>query len=144
LTVPAAKRLEPGGDILISGEAREDVDAALQDLLGRGARIITPLSQVGRTWVAACSQPPEANAIDTTSTLGLAQILAAQKMRNPQAALCAVEEVGLKRVVTGPTRDAVEARLAELLAEGAQLVSGTEESFGSWVAVCDTGGKAKP
>lgn len=138
------KRLDAGGDILISGEAREDVDAALQDLLGRGARVITPLSQVGRAWVAACSQPPKANAIDTTSTLDLAQILAAQKKRHPEAALCAVEEVGLKRIVTGPTRDAVEARLAELLADGAELVSGTEESFGSWIAVCDTGGRPKP
>jgi len=55
-----------------------------------------------------------------------------------------VDELGLKRVVSGPTRDAVQARLDELVAEGAELVSAPEESFGAWVGVCDTGGKKEP
>ena len=49
----ALKKLDAGGDIMLRGESREEVDEALQDLLGRGARLITPVSQVGSAWVAA-------------------------------------------------------------------------------------------
>ena len=132
------KRHDAGGDILISGETHEDVEAALQDLVSRGARVITRPSLVGRAWVAACSPPPAPKDIDSTTTLDLAKIAAAQKKKRPEAALCRVEEMGLKRVVTGPTRDAVDARVAELVEEGAELVSPSEESYGSWIAVCDT------
>ncbi|MGE5639091.1 MAG: hypothetical protein ACM30H_03280 [Clostridia bacterium] len=133
------KRLDAGGDILISGETREEVDAALKDLVSRGADVVTPLSLVGRTWVAACSQPTNASELDRTSTLDLRDIQAAMRERRPEAALCQVEEAGLKRIVTGPTFDAVHARLSELIEQGATLVSEPEESFGSWIAVCDTG-----
>jgi hypothetical protein len=33
----------------------------------------------------------------------------------------------------------VHARLAELIEDGATLVSDVQEDFGSWIAVCDTG-----
>ena len=135
------KRLDTGGDIMLSGESRDEVDEALQDLVARGAKVITPLSLVGRSWVAACTQPPEVHEADRTSTLDLREIQAAQRQRRPEAALCRVEEMGLKRVITGPSRDAVHARLAELLEEGATLVSDVQEDYGSWIAVCDTGAK---
>ena len=131
------KRLDAGDDILISGETPEEVDAVLRDLLARGAKIITPLTQVGRTWVAACSPPPKVHEADGTSTLDLREIQAALRKRRPEAALCRVEEAGLKRIITGPSFDAVHARLAELLEAGATLVSQPEENFGSWIAVCD-------
>lgn len=138
------KHLDTGGDILISGDSREEVEAALRDLVARGAQVITPLSLVGRSWVAACTPPPELHEADRTSTLDLRELqAAAQRERHPEAALCRVEEMGLKRVVTGPTYDAVHARLAELLAEGCTLVSDVQEDFGSWIAICDTGAKAK-
>ena len=133
------KRLDAGGDILISGDCREDVQAALQDLLARGANIITPLTQVGRSWVAACSPPPKAEDVDRTSTLNLRDIQAAQRKRSPHAAQCHVEAAGLKRIVTGPTHEAVYARLMELLEDGATIVTNPEETFGGWIAVCDTG-----
>ncbi len=135
------KRLDAGGDILISGETAEEVDAVLQDLLARGAKIITPLSQVGHTWVAACTPAEKIEEADRTSTLDLREIQAAMRKRRPEAALCQVEEAGLKRIITGPSFDAVHARLAEFLEAGATLVAAPEESFGSWIAVCDTGGK---
>ena len=137
------KRLDTGGDILISGDSREDVEAALQDLVSRGSSVITPLSQVGHRWVAACTPPRKEHAADRTSTLDLRDIEAAQRQRRPEAALCQVEEVGLKRVITGPSRDAVYARLSELLEEGATLVSDVQEQFGSWIAVCDTAEKPR-
>ena len=137
------KRLDTGENILISGETSTEVEAVLQDLLARGAKVITPLSQVGRSWVAACTKPPEVHAADRTSTLDLREILKAQRQRRPEALLCQVEEAGLKRIITGPSFDAVHARLAELLEGGATLVSDVEESFGSWIAVCDTGARKK-
>jgi hypothetical protein len=134
------KHLDAGGDILLSGETREDVEAVLQDLVGRGARVVTPLSRVGRSWVAACTQPPKAHDADRTSTLDLREIQAAQRKRRAEAALCSVEQAGFKLIVTGPTHDAVYARLQELLEDGATLVSDAEESAGTWIAVCDTAG----
>jgi hypothetical protein len=80
------KRLDLGGDILLSGETREDVDAVLQDLLRRGAKIVTPLTQVGKTWVAACTQPPKIHESDRTSTLNMREAQAAQRKRRPEAA----------------------------------------------------------
>ena len=137
------KRLDAGDEILVSGATRDEVDAVLQDFLARGAKLITPLSQVGRSWVAACSPPPKVHAADRTSTLNMRDIQAAQRKRRPQAALCQVEEAGLKRIITGPTLDAAHARLAEFLEGGATLVSNPEESFGSWIAVCDLGAQPK-
>ena len=92
------KRLDAGGDILISGETREEVDAALKDLVSRGADVVTPLSLVGRSWVAACTQPTNASELDRTSTLDLRDIQAAMRKRRPEAALCQVEEAGLKQI----------------------------------------------
>jgi len=135
------KRLDAGGDILISGATREEVDAALQDLLSRGATVVTPLTQVGKTWVAACTPAVEVSALDRTSTLDLRDIQAAMRKNRPEAALCQFEVAGFKRIITGPTHDAVHARLAEMLEAGATLVSPPEESFGSWIAVADTGTK---
>ena len=136
------KLLDAGSDILLSGETREEVDAALKELVGRGADVITPLSQVGRSWVAACTQPLKPEEVDRTSTLDLRELQAAQRERRPLAALCQVEQVGFKLIVTGPTHDAVYARVQELLEEGATLVSDAEESDGAWIAVFDTAGPA--
>src|ERR1700682_2289492 len=132
------KRLDLGGDILLSGETREDVDAVLQDFVRRRAKIVTPLTQVGKTWVAACTQPPTIHESDHTSTLNMREVQAAQRKRRPEAALCKIEQVGFKLIVAGPTHDAVHARLLELLGDGATLVSDAEESAGTWFAVCYT------
>jgi hypothetical protein len=137
------KRLDAGADILLSGETREEVDAALKELVGRGADVITPLTQVGRTWVAACTQALKPQEVDRTSTLDLRELQAAQRTRRPLAALCDVEQVGFKLIVSGPTHDAVYARVQELLEEGATLVTDAEESGGTWIAVFDTAGAAK-
>ena len=136
------KRLDAGGDIMISGPTSGDVQDALDELVARGARVITPLSRVGQAWVAACSAPTRED-IDRSTTLDLSRIQALQRARerHPEAALCKVEEFGLKRIVTGPSYDAVQARLDELVGEGAVLVTAPEEDYGAWIGVCDTGGK---
>jgi hypothetical protein len=132
------KRLDAGADILLSGETREEVDAALKELVERGADVITPLSLVGRTWVAACTQPLKPEEVDRTSTLDLRELQAAQRKHRPLAALCQVDKVGFKLIVTGPSHEAVYARVQDLLEEGAMLVSDAEDLGDTWTAVLDT------
>ena len=46
-------------------------------------------------------------------------------------------KLGLKRIVTGPTKASVQLTVAEM---GAALIGDIEEIDGTWTAVCDTGG----
>jgi hypothetical protein len=138
------KRLDAGGNILLSGETLKEVDAALKDLVSRGADVITPLSQVGKTWVAACTQPPKPKELDRTSSLDLREIQAAQRKQRPLAKLCTVEQMGFKLVVTGPSHDAVYACVEDLIEQGATVLSDAEDDGGTWIAVLDTAGPTKP
>ena len=54
--------------------------------------------------------------------------------------LCSVEEVGFKRIVRGPTRTAVDAKVEEMIRFGATPIGDIEEIDGQWVAMCDTAG----
>lgn len=110
----AAKYVETGHTILISGPSRESVFATLSAFVSQGARITSEVTQIGYTWVASCERAEQS---------------------------CEVQEMGLKRIVTGPTRESVDAKCAELVAQGATLVGEIEEMDGVWSAVCDTGGR---
>ena len=130
------KILDAGDKLLFSGAERDDVDAKLRYFVGRGAKIVSPLSQVGTTWVAACTPPTASEDADRTSTLLLSDIAAAGQDQGP----CRVESLGFKHIITGPTRADVDAKVAEMVQMGATLVTEAEESDGEWVAVCDSGG----
>jgi hypothetical protein len=93
--------------------------------------------------VAACTQPPKIHEADRTSTLDLRELQAAQRKRRPEAALCEIQHVGFKLIVTGPTHEAVYACVRNLLEDGATLFSAAEESDGIWLAVCDTAAAPK-
>ncbi|HEY6822118.1 MAG TPA: hypothetical protein VI321_08850 [Burkholderiales bacterium] len=140
------KILDAGEKLLLSGADPEAVQAKLSYYVGRGSKIVSPLTQVGSSWVAACTPPMEAHAADRTSTLDLAEILRAQQAQaaprpeEPQPdGLCTIEKVGFKRLITGPTQEAVQAMTRRFLEFGAGVVSGPEEIFGQWSAVCDLG-----
>jgi hypothetical protein len=144
----SVKVLDAGGDILFSGTVRAEVEAYLNDHVARGAKVITPLSQVGRSWVAACRPSAAPGAADRTSTLSLSEIAKAQeKIQAPPKTepvsdgICSIEKVGFKRLITGPSEAAVQEITRRFLEFGAGIVSPPEESFGQWVAVCDVGGK---
>ena len=144
----SVKVLDAGGEILFSGAERTEVEASLGDYVARGAKVITPLSQVGKSWVAACTPPVKVHAADRTSTLSLSEIMKAQeKIKAPPKSepesdgVCTIEKVGFKRLITGPTEAAVQAITKQFLELGAGIISHPEESFGQWVAVCDMGGK---
>jgi hypothetical protein len=144
------KVLDAGDKLLFSGGDADAVQAELAYFVGRGSKIVSPLSQVGSTWVAACTPPTEAHSADRTSTLNLAEILKAQQNRAPvpmdepqSDGVCTIEKVGFKRLITGPTQEAVQAITERFLAIGAGIVSGPEEVFGQWSAVCDVGDDRK-
>jgi len=53
---------------------------------------------------------------------------------------CKVEHLGLKRIVTGPTRGLVRLKAEELVQMGGTLIGDVENVDGTWTALCDTGG----
>lgn len=109
----SAKVFDAGESLIISGVARTSVEAALERLLAQGARLISPVTQVHRNWMATCGHPPSA------------------------ASGCRVTMLGYTRIVTGPTRDAVEQKVGELLKAGAVLTHDIECAKGVWTAVCE-------
>ena len=110
---------DAGPHYLVSGYDRMKVAKALDTLAARGARVISPITQVGDKWIASCEHP------DT------------------RTAECRVEALGYTRIVTGPTHRAVSAKVDELMQHGARLVGEIEQTDDGWTAVCDTGGAGR-
>lgn len=111
-----AKVLDAGANLIISGPSRASVQKVLDELAGSGARLISPISQVSNMWMATCEHPKVAMSD------------------------CKVQSLGYRRIITGPTREAVCAKVDELVRFGAVLVSDIQIQNGIWTAVCDTGG----
>ncbi len=114
-----AQVFDAGPHYIVSGWDRANVAKALDALAARGARVISPITQVGDKWMASCEHPE--------SRLGE----------------CKVETFGYTRVVTGPTRRAVSAKVDDLKQHGARLVGEIEQTDDGWTAVCDTGGAGR-
>jgi hypothetical protein len=51
-----------------------------------------------------------------------------------------VEQLGYKRIVTGPSRSLVRLKAEELVQMGATLIGDVENVEGTWTALCDTAG----
>lgn len=111
-----ARVLDAGANLIISGASRASVQKALDELAGSGARLISPITQVSNKWMATCEHPKVA-----TSS-------------------CKVQALGYRRIITGPSREAVATKVEELVRFGAVLVSAIQIQNGVWTAVCDTGG----
>jgi hypothetical protein len=91
--------------------------------------------QLGGKWVAACTVPIQSHPADKSDTLHIAD-LASPEDDDP----CKVEELGFKRIVTGPTRGLVRLKVEEMVHMGATLIGDVENVDGKWTALCDTGG----
>ena len=120
---PRAGGAEPGGEgratisdvgthYLIAGPTRVSVEQAIDGLVRKGCELVSPISNVGAKWLASCARP----------RLGSVR----------------VETLGLKRVVSGPSREVVEAKVRELMGMGARLVQEIELDGGVWTAVCES------
>jgi hypothetical protein len=115
----AASVFDAGPHLMVSGYERASVQRALDELAAKGARVISPIAQVGDKWMASCEHPES-------------------RLRE-----CKVETLGYMRIVTGPTRRAVAEKVDELVRSGDRLVSEIEQVDGGWTAVCDTGGAGR-
>jgi class 3 adenylate cyclase len=115
----AARVFDAGPHLIISGYNRAKVAQALDALARKGARVISPIAQVGEKWMASC-EPPGSRLGD-----------------------CKVETLGYTRIVTGPTRKAVADKVDELVRTGDRLVGEIEQADDGWTAVCDTGGAGR-
>lgn len=110
----AARVFDAGPHLIVSGYNQAKVAQALDGLSRKGARLISPITQVGDKWMASCEHPE--------ARLGE----------------CKVEALGYTRIVSGPTRQAVAAKVDELLRSGDRLVREIEQTEDGWTAVCDT------
>ena len=108
-----AKVFDAGTNVIVSGYSRESVEKALA---GLGAvKLISPVSQIGDKWVATCEHP------------------------DVEVSACKVEVLGYTQIVSGPSREAVAAKVEDLRRLGALPVGEIEAAGGKWVAVCEIG-----
>jgi class 3 adenylate cyclase len=108
----AASVSDAGTHFIVSATSRDSVHEALERLLAQGSKLIAPPALIGNTWMATVDNPKRA--IPAT-----------------------VEKLGMKSIVTGPTREAVDAKVHELVEFGARLDQEAELIDGVWTAVLD-------
>jgi len=103
---------DAGTHFIVSGPSRESVEAELARLGTDGAKVLAAPALVGAKWMAACENRRAAMRVN-------------------------VEKLGMKSIITGASREAVEAKLKEFLNFGARLDRDIELVDGTWTAVCD-------
>ena len=107
-----AQVFDAGTHYVVSGTSEARVEEAVKKLADRGCRRMSPITQVGSKWIASVD--------------------------NPRLAVQArVEALGFKRVITGPTLEAVRLKVQDLLELGAVLIRDAELEDGVWTAVCE-------
>jgi class 3 adenylate cyclase len=103
---------DAGSHFIVSGYSEAGVHEALERLVKEGRRATGPVTQIGSKWYASVDNPR-------------------------LAAKATVEALGFTRIVTGPSREAVEEKVREELEYGARLVEGIQLADGVWTAVCE-------
>jgi class 3 adenylate cyclase len=107
-----ARIFDAGTHLIVSAHSQARAQEAVKKLAGQGCRLMSPVAQVGSKWLASVANPK----------------LAVQAR---------VEALGFKRVITGPTLEAVQLKVQDLLELGATLVRDAELADGVWTAVCE-------
>jgi len=107
-----AQLFDAGTHFIVSARSQAKVQDAVKKLAAEGSQLLSPMAQVGSKWVASVG--------------------------NPRLTVQAkVETFGFKRVITGPTVEAVRLKLQDLLERGAVLLQDAELADGVWTAVCE-------
>lgn len=107
-----ARVFDAGTHLIVSAHSQARAQEAVKKLAGQGCRLISPVAQVGSKWLASVA--------------------------NPRLTVQArVEALGFKRVITGPTLEAVQLKVQDLVGLGATLVQDAELADGVWTAVCE-------
>ncbi|SRR6266581_1296743 len=102
---------DAGSQLLVSGYSESSVQKTLDQLARQGRKLTAPISKIGNKWFASVDKP--------------------------EAAGAAVQAFGLRQMISGPTREAVEMKVRELQEYGAKLVQEIELVDGVWTAVCE-------
>jgi len=108
-----AKVIDAGQHLMISGTSRASAQAALDELLAQGAKLVSPVSVMGNKWIASCTYPDAAAGLK-------------------------IEEFGLTRIISSGSRQAVADKVEEIVSFGGKLRGEIEHIDGRWTAVCDT------
>ncbi len=108
-----ASVFDAGTNLIISGYTRRSVQEALDRLVAEGATSTSEIARVNNKWLASCEHP------------------------KARIAACTVVDLGSSRIITGPTREAVAAKLDELALLGYRAIRDTEAAGGVWTAVCE-------
>jgi class 3 adenylate cyclase len=107
-----AQVFDTGTHYMVSGYSEASVNEAVERLAAKGCKLIAPVARVGSKWLASVD--------------------------NPRLAVEArVEELGFKRIITGPTKESVQVKLLDLVARGSTLVQPPELADGVWTAICE-------
>ena len=106
------KVFDAGTHLVVSGYSEAAVREALGKLEAEGNRLLSPVVQVGSKWLASVSNP---------------KLTVEAK----------VEELGFKRIITGPTKESVQVKLQDLIDRGSTVVQPPELADGMWTAVCE-------
>ena len=107
-----AQVFDAGTHFIVSARSQAKLQDAVKKLAAEGCQLLSPMAQVGSKWVASVG--------------------------NPRLTVQAkVESFGFKRVITGPTIEAVRLKLQDLIERGATLVQDAELADGVWTAVCE-------
>ena len=107
-----AQTFDAGTHFIVSGYSQASVREAVRKLAKQGCKLISPIAEVGSKWVASVDNP---------------------KLAVPAT----IQELGFKRIVSGPTREAVLLKVQDLVERGAVLVQEAELADGVWTAVCE-------
>jgi hypothetical protein len=139
------KILDAGAKLFLSGADAGELRSVLHDFIRRGAKLVSQPMLLGGKWVAACTVPIQSRPVDKPDTPHPAD---RASPRPEEAAedddLCKVEELGFKRIVTGPSRSLVRLKAEELVEMGATMIGDVEDVDGTWTALCDTAGLHPP
>src|SRR4051812_5339762 len=103
---------DAGSHFIVSGATRESVEAELVRFAAEGAKVISAPAQVGAKWIATFENRRAAARVN-------------------------MEKLGMKTVISAATREAVEAKVGELVSFGARIEQPVEQIDGVWTAVLD-------
>lgn len=121
---------DAGMSLVITARERAAVEAAVVELVARGARVIAPPAQLGSKWVASCEKPAggggEALGEDATRKVAGNALLQGVK----------ITSTGGNLMITGADKPTVHAALAELVKRGARAISEPVPLGKNWVATC--------
>jgi hypothetical protein len=111
--IPASV-FDAGTNLIISGYTERSVREALDGLVAQGATTVSPIARIQNKWLASCEHP------------------------KARVTACTVVDLGSSRIITGPTREAVAAKLDEMVGLGYRAVRDIEAAGGVWTAVCES------